>query len=364
LTSNAQLKHNDVMISGPYSAHSTEWRSLYPFESRWLDLPSGRMHYLDERNTEGEGGLSDADALGQSATESPPTRGTLLFVHGNPTWSFHWRRLILALRNRYRCIAPDHLGCGLSGKPRHFLRLEDHIASLDALVRKLDLAHVTLVAQDWGGAIGLGAMLRMPERLQRIVLFNTGAFPPPYIPWRIRLCRMPFIGRLAVQGANAFSRAALRMTLARRRKLEPEVAAGYLAPYDTWANRRAVYGFVQDIPTPRCAATHDEGILDPSTSGRLAAIEHMLPSLANRPSLLIWGMRDWCFRPDCLARFEVAWPNAEVHRLADVGHWVVEDVPEEAFALVERFLDSSDQLTMKSSCPIPDAITATTSVRA
>ena len=83
-------------------------------------------------------------------------------------------------------MALDHLGCGLSDKPARFLQLDDHIDNLVALIERLGLERLTLVAQDWGGAIGLGAMLRMPERLERIVLFNTGAFPPRYIPWRIR----------------------------------------------------------------------------------------------------------------------------------------------------------------------------------
>jgi cis-3-alkyl-4-acyloxetan-2-one decarboxylase len=298
------------------------------------------MHYVDERPNQSVARISDTDGMRKSATESPPTKQALLFVHGNPTWSFHWRRLIVALRSRYRCIAPDHLGCGRSDKPQQFLTLDDHIQNLGGFVDALQLDRVTLVAQDWGGAIGLGAFLRMPKRLERIILFNTGAFPPHYIPWRIRMCRVPIIGRLAVQGGGLFSRAALRMTLARRRELEPEVAAGYLAPYASWANRRAVYGFVKDIPTPRGAVTYEDGMLDHSTWGSLAAIEQILPTLADRPILLIWGMRDWCFRPDCLERFLEAWPQAEVHRLADVGHWVVEDAPEESLAMVERFLGS------------------------
>src|SRR5687768_13193444 len=215
-----------------------DWRQLYPFESHWHEPGSGlgRMHYVDEGPIDSSNGRRAE---------------TLLFVHGNPTWSFHWRRLILALRNRYRCVAPDHIGCGLSDKPQRFLSLDDHIKNLGNFIESLQLARVTLIAQDWGGAIGLGAMLRMRERLASIVLFNTGAFPPRYIPWRIRACRIPVIGRIAVQGANAFSRAALRMTLSRRSGLEPVVNAGYLAPYDSWANRRAVYGFVKDIPNPR-----------------------------------------------------------------------------------------------------------------
>jgi len=290
----------------------SDWRPLYPFDSRWIHRSGGRMHYIDERPS----GSSDGDDE------------TLLFVHGNPTWSFHWRTLILALRGEYRCVAPDHLGCGLSEKPACYLRLVDHIDNLVKLIDLLDLKNVTLVAQDWGGAIGLGAMLRMPQRLARIVLFNTGAFPPRIIPLRIRACRAPLIGRLAVQGAGRFNLAALRMTLARRRCLDPAVAAGYLAPYDSWAARRAVYGFVKDIP---------KGPGHP-TWLTLAEIERELPTLADRPALLVWGMRDWCFQYDSLRRFIAAWPQAEVHELADVGHWVVEDAPDESLALVEKWL--------------------------
>ncbi len=118
------------------------------------------------------------------------------------------------------------------------------------------------------------------------------------------------------------------MTLARRSKLESTVAAGYLAPYNTAANRRAVYGFVHDIPS---------GPVHP-TWQILADIERQLPSLAGTPAALIWGMRDWCFRPDCLDRFVDAWPDANVHRLADVGHWVVEDAPDESLSILESFL--------------------------
>lgn len=293
-----------------------DWRALYPFESHWLDLDGVRLHYLDE---------PASDSVGRRPK-------TLLFVHGNPTWSFHWRRLIQSLGPRYRCVALDHLGCGLSDKPPRLLRLADHVENLAALVQRLDLDHVTLVAQDWGGAIGLGAMLRTPERLERIALFNTGAFPPAYIPWRIRACRAPGLGRLAVQGGGLFSLAALRMTLARRQRLDPAVAAAYLAPYNSWANRRAVYGFVKDIPS---SPNHP-------TWQTLADIERQLPSLADRPALLVWGMRDWCFRPDCLDRFERVWPAAKVHRLADVGHWVLEDAPEEVVPIVDKFLISTD----------------------
>lgn len=266
------------------------------------------MHYIDE------------------GPESPDQ--TLLFVHGNPTWSFHWRRFIEANRKRYRCIAPDSLGCGLSDLQKRPLRLEDHIQNLVEFVCKLDLYRVTLVAQDWGGAIGLGTLLKERSRFERIVLFNTGAFRPWFIPWRIRACRWPAFGKLALQGGNAFSRAALRMTLSRSSRLDPLIAAGYLAPYNSWTRRAAVYQFVKDIPLSHSHPTWQT----------LGQIEDALPSLAQLPQLLVWGMQDWCFTPECLERFCQVWPEAEVHRLADVGHWVVEDAPEEAQRFVAEFL--------------------------
>jgi haloalkane dehalogenase len=261
--------------------------------------------------------------------EGPRDGKTLLFVHGNPTWSFHWRQLILANRDKYRCVAPDHLGCGLSDLQPRPLRLAEHIDNLVRLVESLDLRKITLVAQDWGGAIGLGTLLRTRDRFERIVLFNTGAFQPWFIPFRIRVCRWPVVGKLALQGANAFSLAALRMTLARTKQLDPAVEAGYLAPYSSWQRRAAVYQFVKDIPL---SAAHP-------TWQTLGEIEAALPSLASMPQLLVWGMRDWCFTPACLDKFVAAWPAAEVYPLADVGHWVVEDAPDDAKRLLDTFLD-------------------------
>jgi cis-3-alkyl-4-acyloxetan-2-one decarboxylase len=312
----SQFGHNHnvhAVEPHPPRAADADWRTLYPFVSHERQIGGARMHYLDE---------------GDGHSSQP----VLLFVHGNPTWSFHWRRLILGLRNGYRCVAPDHLGCGLSDLQPRPLRLADHIDNLAELIDFLGLERVTLVAQDWGGAIGLGALLRQRERFERIVLFNTGAFRPWFIPWRIRICRTPLVGKLALQGANAFSRAALTMTLARSRRLDPAVAAGYLAPYNSWSRRAAVHQFVKDIPSsPR----HP-------TWATLSAIEQRLPELAEMPSLLVWGARDWCFRTACLDRFAAAWPHADIHSLADVGHWVVEDAPDDVAGLLERFLQRTD----------------------
>ena len=294
------------------SSPSPRWRQQYPFASQWLTLPEGRMHYLDEGPI--DGGKGDAPVL--------------LFVHGNPTWSFHWRRLIGSLRGKFRCVAMDHLGCGLSDKPQRSFRLADRVADVGRLMDELDLKRVTLVAQDWGGAIGLGAMLDRQERLDRILLYNTGAFQPWFVPKRIVVGKTPLLGKIGLQGMNLFSRAALRMTLSRKRRLDADTAAAYLAPYDTWAHRRAVYEFVADIPRGPGHPTWET----------LGQIESRLPELATLPIRLVWGMKDWCFTPECLDRFQENWPNAEAVRLPDVGHWIVEDAPEESLQQLRDFV--------------------------
>jgi haloalkane dehalogenase len=285
---------------------TTDWRSLYPFVSHYASIDDRQMHYLDE----GRG-------------------PTLLLVHGNPTWSFHWRNLIVGLRRNHRLVAPDHIGCGLSDKPQSYnYRLVQHIANLVEFIDSLDLREITLVAQDWGGAIGLGAALRRQERFARFVLFNTAAFRSSRMPWRIRICRTPLLGTLAVRGLNAFVRAALWMAVENRDRMTPAVRAGITAPYDTWDNRIAIDRFVKDIPMSPQHPSY------PS----LVDIEQNLPQLADKPFQFIWGLRDWCFTPAFLDRFLEFFPQAEVHRLADAGHWVVEDAHERFLPLVESFV--------------------------
>jgi haloalkane dehalogenase len=290
---------------------ASDWRSLYPFESRWLDLGSHRYHYVDE----GQGDV-------------------LLLVHGNPTWSFYWRNLIKALSPRYRVIAVDHMGCGLSDKPREYpYRLDQHVVNLRQLIERLDLKGITLFGHDWGGPIGLGTAVALSDRFARFVMFNTAAFRSDRMPLRIRVCRTPVLGRLAVQGLNAFARGALRMAVAHPERLTGDVRAGILAPYDSWAHRQAIYRFVEDIPM---SITH------PSYTA-LCSIEWKLHELTDRPWLFVWGMRDWCFTPDFLERLLSFVPNAEVHRLADAGHWVIEDAWEQVVPIVEQFLARTRQ---------------------
>lgn len=269
------------------------WRSLFPFASHSFDTPGGRLRYLDE-------GPRDAPVL--------------LCVHGNPTWSFLWRDVAAEFRGSHRVVAPDHLGCGLSDKPQNWgYRLADHVDNLARLITSLDLRRVTLLVHDWGGPIGLGAALREPDRIERLVITNTGAFRAKSIPVRIAVCRLPVLGPLAVRGFNTFSWAATFMTTTRG--LPRDVAEGYLYPYRSWADRIAVQRFVEDIPL-------DAG--HPSWP-TLVAIEEGLKQFADRPGLILWGEQDWCFTPWFRREFERRLPRLTSHPFADAGHLVIED---------------------------------------
>ncbi len=287
------------------------WRELYPFPSQYIELAGGvKMHYAQT----GSG----------TAADSQPT---VLCVHGNPTWSFYYRRVLAGLGPDVRVVAVDNVGCGLSDKPQEYnYSLSQHIENLVQLIVKLDLRRVTLLVHDWGGAIGLGAGLREWDRIRSAVILNTAAFPPPYIPLRIAACRIPLLGNWGIRQLNLFARAAQTMTLHRLPKLDPQVAAGLIAPYSNWNNRVAIARFVQDIPRRPT---------DP-TWQLLASIEQRLPQLNDRPVSLLWGMRDWCFRPECLHRFQALLPNAKTHELADVGHYVMEEAADEVLAVLRQ----------------------------
>ncbi len=278
----------------------------YPFKTPYIDLKGLKYHYLDE----GQG-------------------NPLVMLHGNPTWSFYYRRLVLALKDQYRIIVPDHIGCGMSDKPQKYnYRLSQHIDNLDILLNKLNLKDITLVLHDWGGAIGMGWATKHPDRVKGIVLFNTAAFLLPFIPFRIRICRIPILGDIAVRGLNAFAVCATFMACKKKERMTRDVKTGYLAPYSSYANRVAILRFVQDIPlTP---ADHSYSLMQ--------AIERGLSNFKNHPVLIIWGEKDFCFNNRFLERWKYFFPKAIVKKVSDAGHYVVEDAWEEIIPWMKDFL--------------------------
>lgn len=283
---------------------------LYPFSSHWFDTGRGRMHYVDE-------GPEDAPVL--------------LMLHGNPTWSFYYRELIREFAGEYRVIAPDHIGMGLSDKPQDFdYTLKNHIDNIAALVEDLDLSDITLVVHDWGGAIGMGAAVRAPERYRRFVVFNTAAFLVDRMPFLLSLARASGIGALAVRGFGAFGKVALMTCVHHKERLSPQVRAGYLAPYDNWKNRIANLRFVEDIPLKP----------DDPAYGVVEGIDEALSVFADRPMLIVWGAKDFVFNDIFFEEWKKRFPNAETHYVEDAGHYVVEDAHERITGWMRGFLET------------------------
>jgi len=285
---------------------------LYPFESHWLDRGGLKYHYLDE-------GAGDP----------------VVMIHGNPSWSFYYRNLALALRDRYRVIVPDHIGCGYSDKPgddRYEYTLKSRVDDLEALLDALKLtAKLTLVVHDWGGMIGLAYADRHPERIARLVVMNTAAFRMPAtkkLPWQLALGRNTTTGSLLIRGFNAFARGTADIACTRH-PMSRELKAAYCAPYDSWANRIATLRFVQDIPlTPADKAY-----------AIVAGVEERLHQFRSVPTLICWGDKDIVFDDPFLAEWQRQLPQASVHRFPDCGHYVLEDNAEEIIPLVKSFLE-------------------------
>lgn len=248
-------------------------------------------------------------------------------VHGNPSWSYLYRNLIKELSRDYRCIAPDHIGCGFSDKPADYqYTLQNHIANLEGLLDHLKVKECTLVVHDWGGAIGMGWAGRYPERVKRLVILNTAAFRSTRIPFRIRVCRWPLIGDVLVRGLNGFAGPAIFMAVTK--KMNRNVAQGFLAPYKSWRNRVAILRFVQDIPL---GSRH-------SSWHTLVEVEQGLERLQQHPMLICWGGKDFCFNDHFYWEWQQRFPEAEAHYFEHGGHYVLEDELPAIGPLIKRFL--------------------------
>jgi len=290
----------------------------YPFTPRRLDVrPGVALSYLDE---------------------GPPDGEVVVMLHGNPSWSYYWRHLVLGLRNRYRCIVPDHVGMGLSDKPgdhstsdpRYTYTLQSRVDDLATLLDTLGIdGPVTLVVHDWGGMIGFGWALSHMPQVRRLVILNTATFPLPAakpMPWQLTLGRDSKLGALLIRGFNAFSGIASHVGV--KQPMPRAVRRAYVSPYDSWAHRIATLRFVQDIPLREGDAAWP----------LVAEAGRRLHEFTDRPVFIGWGLRDFVFDKHCLDAFTAALPNAEVHAFTDAGHYVLEDKYEELVPAIRSFL--------------------------
>lgn len=301
----------------------------YPFTPHRTEIRPGiAMSYLDEGPRDGE---------------------VVVMLHGNPSWSYYWRKLVLGLREPasgkpasskgYRCIVPDHIGMGLSDKPddapgaqpRYDYTLQSRVDDVETLLQRLGVTGpVTLAVHDWGGGIGFGWGVQHSERIRRLVILNTGAFPlpaPKALPKALRFGRDSALGTLAIRGLNAFSSVASFVGV--EKTMPADVRRAYVAPYDSWANRIATSRFVQDIP------------LDARDRAwpLVQAMARKLPEYADRPVFIGWGLKDFVFDRHFLDGFKAALPQAEVHAFEDANHYVLEDKADVLVPAIRDFLD-------------------------
>jgi haloalkane dehalogenase len=275
---------------------------LYPFTSRWFDSTRGRLHYIDE----GTG---------------PP----ILLCHGNPTWSFLYRGIIVALRERFRCIAPDYLGFGLSERPPGFgYTIDEHSGVVGELVDHLALDGYLTMGQDWGGPISMAVDVARAERVRGIVLGNTWFWPADTLSMKTF--------------SRVMSSAVMQYAILRRNffveRLIPAGTGRQLS-----AEVMAHYRGVQGSPEDRAGvARMPKEIL--AAAPLLERLAREVPAnLGGKPALLVWGMKDVAFRPGpMLPRIRGAFPDHVLVELPNAKHFIQEDAPDQiAQAIVERF---------------------------
>jgi haloalkane dehalogenase len=281
-----------------------EWLppDLFPFASRFADVEGARVHYVDE----GAG---------------PP----LLLLHGNPTWSFLYRDVIAGLRDRFRCVAPDYPGFGLSTPPAGYgFTPAEHARVVERLVADLDLRGVTMMVQDWGGPIGFAVATRHPERFAAFVVGNTWAWPKsdPGTQLFSRLMGGA-VGRRLIASRNVFVERILPGGV-KRGPLPDDVMAAYRGPFPTPASRRPLAVLPREILASRPF---------------LAEVEQGLGALRDHPALIVWPTRDPAFGARERRRWEALFPDHETRLLEGAGHYMQEDAAGEIVAAIRAWAD-------------------------
>ena len=275
---------------------------LYPFESHYAELGGARVHYVDE----GSG---------------PP----LLLLHGNPTWSFLYREIITGLRDRYRCVAPDYPGYGMSEAPADYRYTpQEHSRFVEQFVDTLGLTRLTVMVQDWGGPIGFALAGRRPDLIRAFVVGNTFAWPLGGDPRVALFSRLMggFIGRSLTWAFNFVPRFFFWRGLAL--PVAPEVLRLYLAPWRPRSRRRAAV----IAPGQLTAA-----------SEFLQEVEHLvITRLATKPALIVWGTRDFAFGDQERRRFEQIFSTHRTILYDDASHFLQEDAGELIAEQMARFV--------------------------
>lgn len=281
-------------------------REAFPFQSRWLQTSAGRVHYVDE-------GPRDAEAV--------------LLVHGTPTWSFEYRHVIPRLARSRRVIAVDHLGFGLSERPRGFAYTpEEHTRVLSEAIEVLGLTRFALVVHDYGGPIALPLAAQQPERITGLAVLNSWMWPLTEDAELAKGARLAgsWLGRILYRWLNFSQRVLMPYAYGERRKLTPSVHQQYLSVFRRRDDRvRVLWALARALT---------------ASAPSLAKLWEARARLARIPALVLWGLGDRALPPRLLERFRGAWPQARIQELAGVGHWPHEEAPEVVAQALDEFL--------------------------
>ena len=284
-----------------------DWVSddLFPFESKFFTTPSGhRMHLVDEGAGE-----------------------PIVFVHGNPAWSFEFRHLIKGLRSDFRCIAPDHIGFGLSSRSDR--RRDHHPAALarefTSLIDYLELSDMTLFLTDWGGPIGLEFARKQPHRVKRIVIANTWCWPvaDDFHFKSFSFLMSSWVGQYLIRHRNFFVNRVMPKAVGNKAVLTPEIMAHYRMAMPT--------------PDARSASAALPGHIVGATDW-LHSIWSERAAFLNYPALIFWGLEDIAFRKKELDRWKSELSDAESHELQGCGHFLAEEAPEKLVEALHAFM--------------------------
>jgi haloalkane dehalogenase len=273
----------------------------FPFEPHYVEQDGLRMHYVDE---------GDGDPV--------------LLLHGEPTWSYLYRKLIPGLAEVARVVAPDYYGFGRSDKPvdREWYSYDRHYESIERFADELDLLELTIVVQDWGGPIGLRLAVEQPGRVARLVIMNTGvgAGRAPSEEWlRFR----EFVRRV---GTDLQPGQLVRITCVT--ELPDDVVAAYDAPFPTPESKTGPLRFPELVPTE----------VDHPSAAKMLEVREALTRW-KKPALILFSDSDPIFSPRAGERLAERIPGAEPSEtIADAGHFLQEDKGEELGIRIARWL--------------------------
>lgn len=274
----------------------------YPFLSHYHFTDVGKMHYIDEGTGE-----------------------ILVFLHGNPTWSFTWRKLIKGLSRKYRCIAPDYIGFGFSDKPDTWSYLPyAHAANFENFVQRLGLQNITLVVNDWGGPIGLSYAVKYPQNVKRIILFNTWMWSVKGNKYYERFSSFMggALGRFLIRNFNFFGRSVVSMATGEKQNFPKHIRQVYYKHLENKKDRKGCWVFPKEII---------------NSSEWLDSLWQQKEKIKNIPALIIWGMKDIAFRKDVLAIWEKLFTNKKVIVLYKTGHYPQEEKGDDLIEPIQSF---------------------------